>query len=63
MDSISRREGYSRVDAEISIRHAAPAELRAAIISIAYRCGFAPSELRLLLCGILYLWACPSFRA
>ena len=54
MDSFSRREGYSRPDAEIGIRHDAPAELRAAIISIAYRCGFAPSELRLLLCGILY---------
>lgn len=54
MDSFSRRQGYSRPDAEISIRHDAPAELRAAIISIAYRCGFAPSELRLLLCGILY---------
>ena len=50
----SRRQGYSRCDAEISIRHDAPAELRAAIISIAYRCGFAPSELRLVLCGILY---------
>jgi hypothetical protein len=54
MDSFSKRQGYSRPDAEISIRHDAPAELRAAIISIAYQCGFVPSELRLLLCGILY---------
>lgn len=54
MDSFSRRQGYSRPDAEISIRHEAPEALRAAIVSIAYQCGFAPSELRLVLCGILY---------
>lgn len=54
MDSFSRRQGYSRPDAEISIRHEAPESLRAAIVSIAYRCGFAPSELRHRLCGILY---------
>lgn len=54
MDSFSRRQGYSRPEAEINIRHEAPADLRAAIVSIAYRCGFAPSDLRLLLCGILY---------
>lgn len=54
MDSFSRRQGYSRPDAEISIRHEAPEALRAAVVSIAYQCGFAPSELRLVLCGILY---------
>lgn len=54
MDSFSKRQGYSRPDAEISIRHEAPEALRAAVVSIAYRCGFAPSELRLVLCGILY---------
>lgn len=54
MDSFSRRQGYSRPDAEISIRHEAPEALRAAIVSIAYQCGFIPSELRLVLCGILY---------
>lgn len=54
MNSFSRRQGYSRPEAEISIRHDAPADLRAAIVSIAYRCGFSPSDLRLLLCGILY---------
>lgn len=54
MDSFSRRQGYSRPDSEISIRHEAPEALRAAIVSIAYQCGFVPSELRLVLCGILY---------
>ncbi|MNV38323.1 hypothetical protein D3C71_1298700 [compost metagenome] len=54
MDSFSRRQGYSRADAEISIRHEAPEALRGAVVSIAYQCGFAPSELRLVLCSILY---------
>lgn len=54
MDSFSKRQGYSRPNAEITIRHEAPEVLRAAIVSIAYQCGFAPSELRLVLCGILY---------
>ncbi|WP_229483717.1 AbiJ-NTD4 domain-containing protein [Massilia horti] len=54
MNSFSRRHGYSRPEAEISIRHDAPADLRTAIVSIAYRSGFAPSDLRLILCGILY---------
>ena len=54
MNSFSRRQGYSRPEAEISIRHDAPADLRAAIVSIAYRSGFAPSNLRHILCGILY---------
>lgn len=54
MDSFSRRQGYSRPDAEIRIRHEAPEVLRAAVVSIAYRCGFIPSELRQVLCGILY---------
>lgn len=54
MDSFSRRQGYSRPDAEISIRHEAPEALRAAVVSIAYQCDFAPSALRLVLCGILH---------
>ncbi|MCY9801052.1 hypothetical protein OTJ42_21695 [Citrobacter braakii] len=54
MDSFSRRQGYSRPEVEISIRHKAPESLRVAIVSIAYRCGFASSELCLGLCCILY---------
>lgn len=54
MGSFSRRHGYSRPDAEISIRHEAPEALREAIVSIAYPYDFAPSELRLALCDILY---------
>ncbi|MCG5610386.1 AbiJ-NTD4 domain-containing protein [Klebsiella pneumoniae] len=54
MDSFSRRQGYSRPDAEISNRHEAPESLRAAIVPIAYRSGFAPSGLHHRLCDILY---------
>lgn len=54
MDSFSKRLGYSRPDVEISIRHEAPETLRVAVVTIAYQCGFVPSELRLVLCRILY---------
>lgn len=54
MDRFSSRHGYERDDAEINIRHDAPVELREAILSIAYSCGFKPSDLRSLLCTILY---------
>lgn len=46
MDSLSRRQGYRGQAAEISIRHEAPA----AVVSIAYQRGFAPSGLRPVLC-------------
>jgi hypothetical protein len=54
MDSFSRRGGYSRPDAEIQIRHEAPEAMRNAIIAIAYQCGLAPSDIREVLCAILY---------
>lgn len=50
MDSFSRRQGYPGPAAEISIRHEAAEALRAAVVSIAYQRGFAPSELRPVLC-------------
>lgn len=54
MDSFSRRHGLSRPDAEITIRNEAPDELRDAVISIAYRCRFKPTDLRRILCAKLY---------
>lgn len=54
MDRFSSRHGYEREDAEITIRHDAPVALREAVISIAYGCGFKPSDLRSMLCAILY---------
>ena len=50
MDPFSRRQGYPGPAAEISILHEPPEELRAAVVSIAYQRGFAPSELRPVLC-------------
>jgi len=50
MDSFSTRQGYPGPAAEISIRHESPEALRAAVVSIVYQCGLAPSELRLVLC-------------
>ncbi len=54
MDSFSRRHGLGRPDAEITIRNEAPPELRSAVIQIAYQCGLKPSDLRTLLCAILF---------
>lgn len=54
MDRFSTRHGFERQDAEITIRHDAPTELREAVIAIAYGCGFKPSDLRAILCALLY---------
>lgn len=54
MDRFSSRHGFEREDAEITVRHDAPVALREAVISIAYGCGFKPSDLRSMLCTILY---------
>lgn len=50
MDSFSARQGNPGPAAETSIRLEAPKVLRAALVSIVYQRGFAPSELRLVLC-------------
>ncbi len=54
MTTFSTRHGLSRPDAEITIRQDAPSEMRDALVSVAYHCGFKPSTLRDLLCRILY---------
>ena len=54
MDSFSRRQGLTRPDAEIHIRNDAPQMVRDAVIQIAYQCGLKPSDLRSLLCGLLF---------
>jgi hypothetical protein len=53
LNRFSTRHGYERPDADITIRHEAPQDLRDAIISVAYECGFKPSDLRGHLCKIL----------
>ncbi len=54
MESFSRRQGLTRPDAEIHIRNDAPQVVRDAVIQIAYKSGVKPSELRSLLCAILF---------
>ncbi|MBB3759559.1 AbiJ-NTD4 domain-containing protein [Xanthomonas arboricola] len=54
MTTFSTRHGLSRPEAEITIRQDAPSEVRDALTTIAYRCGFRPSALREVLCGIRY---------
>lgn len=52
-DSFSKRFGYRRPMAEITIREAAPEELRMAIIQIACDLGLKPSQIRETLCKVL----------
>ncbi|ACM21206.1 hypothetical protein Geob_2862 [Geotalea daltonii FRC-32] len=53
-DLFSKRFGYRQAsEAEITVREDAPHELRGVVIQVAYQCGFGPSNLRSLLCGIL----------
>lgn len=54
MDSFSQRHGLVRPDAEITIRNDAPPQVRDATIQIAYRSGLKPSDIRELLCQILF---------
>lgn len=54
MDSFSSRQGLARPDAEIHIRNDAPQMVRDAVIQIAYKCGLKPSDLRSLLCALLF---------
>jgi hypothetical protein len=52
-DSFSKRFGYRCPMAEITIREAAPEELRMAIIQIACDLGLKPSQIREALCKVL----------
>lgn len=54
MESFSRRHGLNRPDADISIRYEAPDEVRDAVISIAYQCKLQPSDVRQVLCALLF---------
>jgi len=52
-ERFSSKHGFSQPDAEISIRHDAPDELRSVLVHIAYECGFSPTPLRELVCRVL----------
>ena len=51
--NFSERNGYEPPEADITIRHEAPDEMRAVVIDIAYECGLDPSDLRASICRLL----------
>jgi hypothetical protein len=54
MDTFSRRHGLNRPDADITVRYEAPDDLRHAVVALAYQCGLKPTDLRRVLCSMLY---------
>lgn len=60
MEPFSERYGYTPPDADISIRHEAPYELRGVIVNLAYECGAKPHGLRSLVCHVLQTREDPS---
>jgi hypothetical protein len=52
-ESFSRRMGYVRPQ-EITVREAAPKELRSVVLSEARNAGFSPSTIRDIVCGVLH---------
>lgn len=50
----SARQGYTVPEAEITIRHEAPDWLRSLVVQIAYESGVSASELRSMLCELLF---------
>ena len=53
-EPFSRRHGFRRTtEAEISVRHDAPYDLRGVLVELAYGCGFRPKSLRSLVCRVL----------
>ena len=59
-DRFSSRHGYALPDAEISVRHDAPEELRSIIVDIAYEAGLQPKTLRTSVCRVLRVAPDPS---
>ncbi len=56
----SNRHGYLPQDAEITVRHDAPEELRSVVVEVAYESGFTPTPLRSLVCRVLRTRPDPS---
>ena len=54
MDTFSRRHGLNRPDADIAVRYEAPDGLRHAVIALSYQFGLQPTDLRRVLCSMLY---------
>ncbi len=54
MQTFSERNGFSIPDAEIKIRNDAPDDFRETLITICYKAGFKPSEVRTILCEAFF---------
>ncbi len=53
-ETFSSRHGFRQAtNAEITVRHDAPHELRGVLVELAYSCGFGPKSLRSLVCRVL----------
>jgi hypothetical protein len=52
-ERFSRRQGHEPQDAPIRIRHEAPAELREAVVQIAYEVDLGPKHVRAAICQLL----------
>lgn len=59
-ERFSRRYGYAEADAEITVRHDAPNELRSVVVEIAYESGLEPEPLRRTVCPVLRTAPDPS---
>src|SRR5581483_11096369 len=53
MERFSERHGHTPPDADITVRHEAPYELRGVVANLAYECGMKPHGLRSLVCRVL----------
>lgn len=53
MERFSRRHGFGESEAEITVRHDAPDELRSVVVDLAYESGLDPKNLRRLVCRVL----------
>lgn len=59
-ERFSRRHGYTEPEAEITVRHDAPDELRSVVVELAYESGLDPIRLRQLVCRVLRTAPNPS---
>lgn len=58
--SFSERHGFAEVDADVTVRHEAPADVRTFVVRFAYQAGLKPSEVRSLVCDVLLVQPDPT---
>ena len=60
MPNFSERMGYQPDDAEITVRHEAPYDLRGVVVNEAHAAGLGPHGLRSIVCRVLQTREDPS---